>query len=124
MQKLYLFDGQSFRNDYTLYLGQNIFTNDNDVYYDDVEEYCGDVLTKHVYPYAANHFSWEYLQNENNALYYSSAVNQGDNITGYGTHHFGNQNANSERLDSHSSKMVSLDDLERKSNHSKLRGRN
>lgn len=114
MQKLYLFDGQSFRNDYTLYLGQNIFTNDNDVYYDDVEEYCGDVLTKHVYPYAANHFSWEYLQNENNALYYSSAVNQGDNITGYGTHHFGNQNANSERLDSHSSKMVSLDDLERK----------
>lgn len=114
MQKLYLYNGQSFRNDYTLYLGQNIFTNDNDVYYTLVEERCGDVLKKHVYPYATNHFSWDYNHNENNASYYSSPVNQGDNITGYATHHCTNQGANSERMDSHDSKMVNLDRLERK----------
>lgn len=114
MEKLYLFGDRSLRKGYTLYLGQNIFTNDNDVYYDAVYEYCGNACIKHAYPYAANHFSYEYLMNENNALYYSSSVNQGDQIAGYGTHRSGNQDAVSERMDAHSSNMFSLNDLERK----------
>ena len=43
------------------YLETVSYTHLNDVYYDDVEEYCGDVLTKHVYPYAANPVSYTHL---------------------------------------------------------------
>lgn len=114
MQKLYLYGDRSLRKGYTLYLGQNIFTNDTDVYYDAVYEYCGNDCIEHIYPSAANHFSYEYLINENNALYYSSSVNQGDLIADYGTHRSRNQGAISERMDNHSTDMFYLDDLERK----------
>lgn len=86
MKKLYAYeyksaaDFQTIQKDYTLYLGQNIYTTDNDVYYETVDEFIGDTKIKHSYEKAFNYFNPGYLKDEKNATRYNDPANQGNYI--------------------------------------------
>lgn len=86
MKKLYAYEYGSSLNfytiqrDYTLYLGRNIYTTDNDVYYETVDEFVGDTKIKHNYGNTFNYFNSTYLKDEKNATRYNDPVNQGNRI--------------------------------------------
>lgn len=75
-------DFRSVSKDYTLYLQDNIYTSDNSIYYNVVEEDMGDIHIQHVSPRA------DYIRNSDDSYIptFSVPIGEGDRINAYNIH--------------------------------------